>query len=394
MSGKNVNGSGSVRQRSNGMWEGRYSAGFDPATGKQVQKSVYGKTKKEVRQKLNKIIVQLENHTFIQPSKLPVSAWLTIWLNEYTANVKPFTRKAYEDRIRLHIIPSIGAVKLCNLTPHTVQAFVNQLSQEPKSLAPKTVKNIHGVLHRALTQACIIGYLQSNPADHCILPRISKPEIHLLANDDLTSFIRAVSKNKYKLIFLIDLFTGLRQSEILGLLWENIDWENNQITVKYQLQREKKAGGSYYLTSLKNDKERTICVAPTVMELLRHRKEEQNWERIAAHTDWQEDIPGLVFESPTGKHLSHTTVRKNFKKVVAEINMPEVRFHDLRHSYAVACLQNGDGIKSVQEALGHYTSSFTIDTYGHLTQKMKTESAQRMEQYIQTYTKEQQSSGT
>jgi integrase len=212
-----------------------------------------------------------------------------------------------------------------------------------------------------------------------------KPEIKVLANDDLKTFIEAASKNKYKNIFLIDLFTGLRQSEILGLTWSCIDWENSRIIVKAQLQREKKAGGKYYLTTLKNDKTRTICVAPTVMELLRQRKEFQEWERIAAHTAWFEDIPGLVFETPTGKHLSHTTVRNNFKKVVTEIGMSEVRFHDLRHSFAVACLQNGDDVKTVQGNLGHYTSSFTLDTYGHVTQKMETESAQRMEQYIQTY---------
>lgn len=385
MAGKNENGAGSIRQRANGSWEGRYSDGFDPATGKQVQRSIYGKTKKEVRQRLNKILTEIANHTYTQPSKMTVSAWLNTWLKDYTENVKPFTKKAYDDRIRLHIIPAIGAIKLSALTPPMVQSFINNLSREPKLLAPKTVKNIHGVLHRALAQAVIIGYLPTNPASHCVLPRMVKPEIKVLANDDLKTFIEAASKNKYKNIFLIDLFTGLRQSEILGLTWPCIDWENSQIIVKAQLQREKKAGGQYYLTTLKNDKTRTICVAPTVMELLRQRKEFQEWERIAAHTAWFEDIPGLVFETPTGKHLSHTTVRNNFKKVVTEIGMSEVRFHDLRHSFAVACLQNGDDVKTVQGNLGHYTSSFTLDTYGHVTQKMETESAQRMEQYIQTY---------
>lgn len=136
------------------------------------------------------------------------------------------------------------------------------------------------------------------------------------------------------------------------------------------------------MTSLKNDKTRLIRVAPTVMDLLRKRKVEQELERLAAHDLWNEDIPNLVFENATGGHLTHTTIRKHFKRIVAQIGMPEERFHDLRHSFAVASIQNGDDVKTVQENLGHHSAAFTLDVYGHVTDKMKDDSARRMEEYI------------
>ena len=161
-----------------------------------------------------------------------------------------------------------------------------------------------------------------------------------------------------------------------------MDFNNNTITVKHQLQREKIAGGKYLLTSLKNDKTRLIRVAPTVMDFLRKRKAEQELERLIANDLWYEDIPGLVFENPTGGHLTHTSIRKHFKRIVAQIGMPEERFHGLRHSFAVASIQNGDDVKTVQENLGHHSAAFTLDIYGHVTDKMKDDSARRMETYI------------
>ena len=181
---------------------------------------------------------------------------------------------------------------------------------------------------------------------------------------------------------MIDLFSGLRQGEIIGLTWDCLDFSTGLLTVKHQLQREKKANGKYYLTTLKNDKTRTICLAPFVLELFQRRKEMQELEKIAAYDQWHEDIPGLIFETVTGGHLSHVTVRKHFKKVVSEMGIPEMRFHDLRHSFAVTSLQNGDDIKTVQENLGHHSAAFTLDTYCHVTDKMRQDSARRMEDYI------------
>lgn len=198
----------------------------------------------------------------------------------------------------------------------------------------------------------------------------------------IVKFIDAVKGERYEELFLITLFTGLRQGEVLGLEWSCIDWERSILTVKKQLQREKKAGGGFYLTTLKNGKTRTICVAPFVLNLFRQRKQKQEQEKQNAYDLWNEDFPGLVFETETSGHVSHTTIRKHFKRVVEKIGMPEERFHDLRHSFAVASLQNGDYIKTVQDNLGHHSAAFTLDVYGHVTDKTKQASAQRMEDYF------------
>ena len=225
---KNARGAGSIRQRPDGRWEARYSAGFHPGTGKQIQKSIYGKTQKEVRQKLNQIITELDQGTYVTPSKMTVEAWMLTWLQDYIGNVKPHTRRAYEDRIKLHVIPALGAVKLTDLTPPMVQRFVNDLGKErrnKKALSPKTIKNIHGVLHRALLQAVIIGYIRSNPADHCTLPRVVRPNIKPMDDNTISKFIEAVKGERYEDLFLITLFTGLRQGEVLGIQWNCIDFE-------------------------------------------------------------------------------------------------------------------------------------------------------------------------
>lgn len=389
MPNKNANGAGTIRQRSDGRWEARYTVGYDTGTGKQIQRSIYGKTQKEVRQKLSEVTTDIDKGTYTEPSRLSLSAWLMIWLEEYTGNVKPFTLRAYEDRIKLHIIPALGAIKLSSLSAPMVQRFVNSLSKEhdgKPALSPKTIKNVHGVLHKALGQAVIIGYIRSNPADHCTLPRIVTKEIQPLDNEVSAQFLREAAKDKYYKIFLVDLFTGLRQGEILGLSWNDVDFKTNTLTVRQQLQREKKANGIYYLAPLKNDKTRQIQVARSVMNVLKERRREQALERFAAGERWTNQFPDLVFTTELGGCISHTTVRKHFKRIVDRIGRPDARFHDLRHSYAVASIQNGDDLKTVQENLGHYSASFTLDVYGHVTDRMKADSAKRMEEYINKIT--------
>lgn len=385
MAKKAPSGAGSIRQRVDGRWEGRYSIGFNPGTGRQIQKSVYGKTQKEVRQKLNKIVSEIDDGTYVQPTKITVREWLSIWVEEYLGNVKPYTRKAYEDRIRLHIVPAIGAVKLTELTPPMVQKFINNLGKDSTqrvALSPKTIKNIHGVLHRSLHQAVIIGYIRTNPGDNCTLPRVIRPEITPMDDQTIAQFLQACKNERYRELFLITLFTGLRQGEVLGLEWNCIDWEHGTMTVKRQLQREKKPQGKFYLSTLKNGKTRTICLAPFVLNLFKERLEQQARERLNAYDLWHEDFPGLVFETETGGHVSHTTVRKHFKRIVKSMGIPEQRFHDLRHSFAVLSLQNGDDIKTVQENLGHHSAAFTLDVYSHVTDRMRQNSAHRMQEYI------------
>ena len=379
---KNAKGSGTIRKRSDGRWEARYTTGIDPKTGKQTQKSVYGKTQKEVRQKLTEVTAEIDSGTYLEQTKDTVGEWLDTWLKTYALySVKSYTYDAYERSCNIHIKPALGRIRLSALTAPQIQQFYNSLITE-KELSPKTVKNIHGVLHRALGQAVEVGYLRINPSDACKLPRVERAEIKPLDEAQTAAFLNAIHGQPFERLFIVDLLTGLRQGELLGLRWKDVDFDAGTVTVAQQLLKSKEKGGAYFFGSLKNDKTRLLTPAPSVMKALREQRRVQTEWRLKAGEFWEDS--GLVFTDELGHHLSHVTVRKHFKKAVESIGIPEARFHDLRHSFAVNSLQAGDNPKTVQENLGHATAAFTLDVYAHATERMKRDSANRMEALFQS----------
>lgn len=380
---RNASGGGSIRQRPDGRWEARYTVGRNPGTGKQIQRSVYGSTQKEVRQKLAQAVAAIDSGTYTTPSRMTVGQWLDIWQQDYLGGVKPFTVLNYSQHIKNHIKPALGAVKLEALSAHTIQGFYNSLGkpQEDKSgLSAKTIKCIHGVLHKALSQAVKLGYLRFNPAEACELPRIERKEIKPLDNEEIGAFMNAIQGHQFEAVYLVTLFTGLRRGEVCGLTWDCVDMERGTILVNKQLQNVPGQPGEFRLVSSKNGKGRTITAAAFVVDVLRRHKVQQAKARLKAGPLWQDH--GFVFCNEIGEHLSPNTVYHNFKRIAASIGLPDARLHDLRHSYAVAALRAGDDIKTVQGNLGHHTAAFTLDTYGHVTEEMKRASAERMEAFI------------
>lgn len=380
---RNARGSGMIRQRPSGLWEARYTIGRDPGTGKQIQKSVYGKTQNEVRQKLQKTCTEIDEGVYIEPTKMTLSAWLDLWIGEYQGGVKPATAQLYEQQVRVYIKPALGAVKLEQLDTHTIQGFYNKLGKprgEKPALAAKSIKNIHGIFHKALQQAVAIGYLRFNPSDACTLPRVERKEIHPLEDVQITAFLNAIKGHRFETLYTVDLFTGMREGEILGLMWECVDFKNGTIRIDKQLRKEMQKGGDYYFSSPKNGRTRTLAPAPWVMKLLKSYKAVQAQWQLKAGQAWAGT--GLVFTNELGALLPYRTVYDSFKRVVASIGTPTTRFHDLRHTYAVSAIRSGDDIKTIQANLGHATAAFTLDVYGHMTEQMKRESGARMEGYI------------
>ncbi len=384
---KAAKGSGTIRKKEvirNGKpyiyWEARLTTGRDPGTGKQMQRSITGKTQKEVREKLQQIAVELNTGSYLEPSRMTVKDWLTVWLTEYTGDLKTLTQSSYENQVKNHINPGIGAIRLQSLTAVNIQKMYNDFQRQDKPLSPKSIKNVHGVLHKALQQAVELGYIKFNPSDACKLPRVEKTDIKPLEDVQIAQFLQAIQGNPFERLFTVDIFTGLRQGEILGLRWDDIDFKGGTILVRQQLIRNRKEK-EYQLAPLKNDKARRITPAPTVMQMLRDQKKNQTEQRLKAGPAWNDN--GLVFTDEQGNNLVYQTIFRHFKKAVAKIGSPDTRFHDLRHSYAVASLQSGDDIKTVQENLGHHTAAFTMDVYGHVSEKMKKDSSDRMERFIQ-----------
>jgi len=379
---RGANGGGSIRQRADGTWEARITLGTNPGTGKPMRKSFYGKTQKEVRQKMQKALVEVDEGIYTEQSKITLKQWMETWLAEFTGAVKDSTRTSYRQHMNNHIIPAMGAVKLSELTPAACQKFINDLSRG-KGLSAKTVKNVHGVLHHALKQAVRLGYMRMNPTEACTLPRIEKAKIEPLDAPEIKRLLDVLGDDVYSDVLRVDIFTGMREGEILGLQWSCVDFDRGTITIEKQLSRPRVKGEEYRFTSLKNDKPRTVQPAPFVMQILKRQRHRQAEQRIQAGGAWDDcGFPDLVFTSETGKYLNYTIVLRHLKKALEAAGLPEKRFHDLRHTYAVSSLQAGDDVKTVQENLGHHTAAFTLDQYGHVTESMRQASAQRMEAFI------------
>lgn len=395
-SSRNAQGAGTIRKKTitakgktYTRWEARYTVGRDPGTGKQMQKSIYGSTQKEVREKLQAIEVALSSGIYITPEKMTVGEWLDLWLREYVADsVKPFTLSSYAAQCKNHIKPNLGAIRLTALNTAQIQKFYNKLKTtksqgngRENTLSPKTIKNIHGVLHKALDKAAELRYIAFNPSDPCTLPRMQKKEIKPLEQEDVAALLRALDGDRHEHLFTVILFTGMREGEALGLTWDCVNFTDGTILINKQLQREKKKGGKIYLAETKSGKSRLIKPAPSVMYALKAERARQSKERLSAGGAWQNKY-NLVFTNEIGSPLIVATLHRRFKKLADQIGKPETRIHDLRHTFAVMSLQEGDDIKTVQGNLGHATASFTLDVYGHVSEKMKKESADRMEALI------------
>lgn len=373
---RNAKGNGSVRQRENGTWEARCLI-----NGK--RKSFYGDRQADALKAMRAAQKAADDGVYFEPVKTSLSKWLDLWLEEYVKpSAKPLTYSTYKSRIETHIKPSLGKIKLVSLNSTQIQAFYNTLLRT-KGLQPKSIKNTHGILHKALDQAVKLRYIGFNPADACTLPRIEKKEIKPLSEVEIANFLQIIQEGEpLRDLFTVALFTGMREGEICGLSWDAVNFRDGTITVKQQLCKEKKKGGQHYVAPTKNDKARTLTVAPFVMDILKKVRREQAANHLAMGMAWQNEF-NLVFTDQLGKHIVPQTALKRFKAAAAKIGRPDARFHDLRHTYAVTALQEGDDVKTVQQNLGHATAAFTLDVYGHVSEKMKKESAARMQSYFE-----------
>ena len=335
MAGRNAHGMGNIRKKAKvdkktgkkyEWWEARYTAGRGPGTGKQRQRTITGKTQKEVAQKLAAVLASIDSGTYIAPSKQTVGQWLDTWAETYLGGVKPHTVVSYKAQIANHIKPAIGAVRLEALDTPTIQQFYNQLAKtgqripkrgksgeiikrdgrtvyENVPLSPKTIKNIHGVLHKALQQAVEIGYLRFNPADACKLPRVERKELAPLDDAQITAFLQEIHGARFETLLTVTLFTGMREGEVLGLTWDSVDFKSGTITINKQaLLHERDTGGGFRLGSTKNGKSRTIAPASAVMALLKQHKTAQAQQRLKVGRMWENTA--LVFTDEIGLPLT------------------------------------------------------------------------------------------
>lgn len=266
---RNAQGGGTIRQRPDGRWEARYTVGRDPGTGKQIQRSVYGSTQKEVRQKLAQAVAALDKGVYQAPNRIKVSEWLKEWLDTFCTNkVKPLTLQTYAGLIRNHINPAIGSMELQTVKGTHIQRLYNTMVKA--GLSGKLIRNVSAVLHKAFSVAIKQGIIQVNPCDGAELPKVERREIKPLADEEIPLFLQAIDGSPMRNAYALCLFAGLREAECLGLSWKQVDFQRGRITVSQQLQQNKTNGCTYFIApTTKSGKPRTIEPPPIAFEYLR-----------------------------------------------------------------------------------------------------------------------------
>ena len=376
MAKRRANGEGNLRKRKDGRWEGRYTAGRDPETGRAIYKNVLGKTQAEAKAKLKQAIEEAKGLDAAKVGRYTVGQWMEVWFEHYAkVKVRPSSHQTYRGYIDNHIKPSIGKIPLEKLTSLELQKLYKKLLEggrveriesrkQSKGLSAKTVRNIHQIISSAMKLAQEQKLIASNPAEGCALPRLEHREMKTLPVEQLQSFLREAKESGVYELYYLELATGLRRGELLGLKWEDIDLERGDLRVRRQIAR---INGEVVEAPLKTKNAyRTLPLAEDTVSILLEQKEK------VGGSPW-------VFPSPTGGPISPDSVLHMLHRVLKRAGLPRVRFHDLRHTFATLALQNGVDVKTVSGMLGHFSAGFTLDTYAHVTTASQRQAAKTMD---------------
>jgi integrase len=362
---KRGNREGSVYQRKS---DGKWVTSITLDNGR--RKVLYSKTQQEAIKKLKKVSQQQEQGTLTVGPQHTVAQYLDYWLSVYKQRIRPRSHERYEQIIRLHLVPTLGKIKLDKLSPQHVQQLYSKKLEE--GLSTNTVLVIHGMLHKALKSAMRWGILAQNVCDRVDVPRKVPYEIHPLTVEQAQRFLEAIRGHPNEALFILAITTGMRRGEIAGLKWHDIDMEHATLHVQRALTRMPTTmGGGYQEAEPKTEKSRRTIVLPDfALDALRNHGECQSEIKRKAGEFWQEH--DYVFCTPLGTHIhpGHD-ILEEFKKLLKKVDLPDIRFHDLRHSAATMLLGMGVHPKIVQERLGHHDIGTTMNIYSHVLPSMQ-----------------------
>jgi integrase len=370
--GKRANGEGSIRQRPDGCWEARFS--YEDRDSRTRRDSAYGKTQREALEGRKARLQEIARHGAPITERQTVAQFLARWLDDVVKPNRAYkTYVSYELTVRLHLAPKLGHLQLTRLTAQHVQALIREKGES--GLSPRSVQYIAAVLRIALNKAVRWELVARNVAAAIDVPRAPRAEVRPLSDAEARRFLEVVRGDRLEALFVTAMTSGLRQGELLGLAWEDIDLDGGIIRVRRQLQR---VEGKQTLRDLKTPKSRrTVEIPPLTVAALRAHRRRQLGERLAAGDRWQDW--GLVFMTPLGTPLEPSGVLKRFKRQLAEAGLPRQRFHDLRHLFACLLLLRNTHPKVVQDLLGHTQISTTMDTYSHVMPTMRRAAADSVE---------------
>lgn len=361
-------GEGSIFQRANGQWASTISAGYG-LDGKRIRKTVYGATKGEVQDKLTKLQGQKIDGSLSHASNLTVGEYLDTWLEQSVKIARRATTlDDYERQVRLHLKPRIGGIKLAKLTPSHVAAM--QAAMAADGAGQRTRQKAHVILRRALQRAMKMRLIGANVCDMVERPGYTAPEVHPLTKEQAGTLLKSIKENDIGALLLLAVTSGIRQGEILGLQWDDLDLKARTLQIRRSVYRLKGTWGVGEPKSAKS--KRTIALTGSAVEALTSHK-------ARALRDGKIGFP-WIFCDADGSPLDRSAVRTEWKACLQLAGLPDFRFHDLRHTSATLLLTAGVHPKVVQERLGHSKIGITMDTYSHVMPSMQREASDKFDQ--------------
>ena len=368
MAKRRPSGDGMVRKREDGRWEGRIVVGHK-ANNEPIFRYVYALTQKELTAKLRQRIDAYQGVDLTEQSKMTLGQWLEQWLEDMAGTVRPNTISRYRSDTENHIVPRLGHKIISQITPKDIQKLYDTLAQKGNTLtgdglSSSTIRGIHNMLHEALAAAETARLIIRNPTEDVPPPKFSNKPKQILTDEQLDRFMRAIQNDPvWHDLFYTELTTGLRRGELCGLKWEDFDKEQGTLKVRRTILAKK--SGLLTEGETKTGKgKREITLPPSTAELLRER-------RKTALTEWIFPNP-LKPERPTNPKSAYNRL----KAILKEAGLPNIRFHDLRHTFATHALASGVDIKTLSGILGHTRAAFTLDTYTHTTGDMQKRAAE------------------
>jgi integrase len=372
-------GDGLVRKRTDGRWEGRIVVGHKE-DGSPIFRSVFAHTQKEVMRKLHSQIETYRDVELTEESNMTLEEWLDKWLDNYMAlTIRESTMDSYRTMAKHYIKPYLGGEKISSITTADIQQLYNWLRENGRvnehyekgnALSDSMVRSIHMMLHQAMDAAVRERLIVKNPTEGTVIPKNNYPPKQILTEEQLEKFLEvAKADSVWSDFFYTELTTGLRLGEICGLKWQDFEEKTGRLHIRRSVHRRK--GGGVRVGETKTETgTRTILLPPSTVEILKARKKK-------SYSNWIFHNP-VVPEVP----MDPSAAYKRLKTLLRHAELPPIRFRDLRHTYAVNAIRAGDDIKTVQSNLGHSSAAFTLDRYGHFTERMRHDSADRMEAFI------------
>jgi len=341
------------------------------AHGKRQQKKKRGfKTKKEAHAALVKLENELVQGSYVEPSKMRYGEFLTNWLEDKKTKVKKSTHRTYQWLVEKHICPALGHNELRKITPMMIQSYYNQLYREG-SLSGAIIQKIHTLINDSLKKAERWELISKNVASLVDRPKASRRDLNVWTLEQSKTFLKVSVDDRLYLAFHLALTTGMRQSEILGLRWKDVNYEDLSISVTQILSHDGKSlnSGSKTASSI-----RKVHVPQETIKLLeRHFRKSQKEKEMYAELYSDH---GLVICTSVGTPVIPRNLMRSFYRLIEKAKLPKIRFHDLRHTHATLLLSQGVNPKIVAERLGHADVRITLDTYSHLLPSMQKETAQ------------------